>query len=191
MESGTPGPSPTATVVPVCAAEPEVCRTPVAGQKARLTLRHTSDGAKDKLQWKWSRGSATTKADYGNPMGTDDYVLCLYDGSGLRVSAVAPAGGMCGTRGCWKEQPRGFVYKDREFTPAGLSQVSLKEGVDGKAKIQVKGQGALLALPDLTTLTTPLTVQLHRTGGDACWGAVFSFPPALKNDGMQFVDKAD
>jgi hypothetical protein len=63
--------------------------------------------------------------------------------------------------------------------------------VDGKAKVQVRGQGDFLALPALETLTSPLTVQLRRVDGSACWGAQFSFPPALKNDGMQFIDKAD
>jgi len=33
-------------------------------------------------------------------------------------------------------------------------------------------------------------VQLRRTGG-ACWGTVFSFPPAGKNDAGKFTDKAD
>jgi hypothetical protein len=115
----------------------------------------------------------------------------VYDGTGLRASAVAPAGGMCRARGCWKEQPRGFLYKNRDLTPEGLSLVSLKEGLDGKARIQVKGHGELLALPDLTMVSSPLTVQLHRRGGGACWGAKYSFPPALKNDGVQFIDKAD
>jgi hypothetical protein len=163
----------------------------VVGQKARLALRNSSDDRKDKLQWKWTMGSVTPKMDYGNPLGSDDYVLCLYDGSGLLVTAVAPASGLCAGKPCWKEQAGGFIYKDKELTPNGLAQLRVREGLDGKAKIGVKGRGALLALPDLITLTSPLTVQVHHTGGALCWGATYSFPPTLKNDGVQFIDKAD
>ena len=55
----------------------------------------------------------------------------------------------------------------------------------------MRGVGGNLGMPDLATLTSPLTVQLHHTGSDVCWGSTFSFPPALKNDGFIFVDKAD
>ena len=67
----------------------------------------------------------------------------------------------------------------------------MKAGADEKAKIIVKGKSAGLNLPNLATLTSPLTVQLKRNGSSVCWGAVFSFPPATKNDGAQFKDTAD
>ena len=68
------------------------------------------------------------------------------------------------------------------------TQVLLKEGIDGKAKILVKGKGVNLPLPTLP-LTQPVTVQLRsRDGG--CWEAVYG-APATKNDATQFKDKAD
>ena len=177
----------------MCAETPEVCRTPVTEQKAKLLLRNKLDDRKDKIVWKWSSGAATTKEEFGDPLATDDYVLCVYDGSGVRLSAVAPAGGVC--RGpqvlCWADKPVGFNYKNKDLTPNGIFKLSLKAGTDGHAKIGLKGFGALLTMPDLATLTSPVTVQLHRSGGGACWGAEYSFPPDIRNDGVQFIDKAD
>ena len=46
-------------------------------------------------------------------------------------------------------------------------------------------------MPNLTTLTSPLTVQLKRNGSTVCWGATYSFPPALRNSAAIFKDKAD
>jgi len=175
----------------MCAATPEECRTPAVSQKASLYLKHKTPADQDQLVWKWIRGAVTTKAEFGVPDITHAYVLCLYDGTRLLASLNAPAGGLCSDRPCWSEKSWGFRYQDNALTSDGLRQLQLKEGLeDGKAKILVKGKGTGLSLPDLTGLSSPVTVQLKRAAGP-CWGAQYSFPPALKNDELQFKDKAD
>jgi hypothetical protein len=156
-------------------------------------LKDRSPDSKDSLVWKWVKGAATAKADFGDPLTTDAYALCIYDGATLAVGATAPAGGTCAdNKPCWTEKAKGFQYKDKDLTPDGLSQIVLKEGlVDGKASIQVKGSGALLGMPDLSTLASPLRVRLTNVSTAACWEAVYSFPPASANDATQFKDKAD
>jgi hypothetical protein len=69
--------------------------------------------------------------------------------------------------------------------------VILKAGADGAAKIIIKGKGLGVDMPALGALTSPLTVQLKRAGGTVCWGATYTFPPALKNTSTMFKDKAD
>jgi hypothetical protein len=133
----------------------------------------------------------TEKTDFGDPVMTDDYALCIYDATGLLASMTAPAGGTCARTDCWTDKPTGFLYKDKDLTPDGLSQILLKQGEDGKAKIIVKGKGLDLPMPDLSQLHSPVTVQLRRANGGECWGAVYSFPPATKNDATTFKDKAD
>lgn len=187
----TPTPTVTPTTVPLCAAAPEICRTPIVGGKAFFALTDKSPDEKDQLQWKWSAGSATSKADFGDPVTADDYVLCLYDGAGLLATLTAPAGGTCPTKPCWAEKPKGWQYKDKAATPSGITQLQLSEGAAGKAKIQVKGKGLALPDVDLSMLTSPLTVQLKPASGGVCFGATYSFPPVLKNDGVTFKDKAD
>ncbi len=189
--TATPTSTTTATA-PACGTTPAVCRTPVASQKALLYLKDDlTDDTKDKLLWKWIKGSVTAKTDFGHPDTTDTYELCIYDNGGLVMSATAPAGGTCADGNlCWAEKTTSFKYKDKDLTPDGLQLVLLKQGLDpGKAKIIVKGKGTLLAMPDLADLESPVTVQLKRNG--VCWGAKYSFPPVIKNTVEKFKDKAD
>jgi hypothetical protein len=186
-------PTPTETptpAAPLCAASPEVCRTPILSGKAFLALTDKSPDEKDQLQWKWAAGSATTKSEFGDPVSTDDYVLCLYDGSGLVATLTAPAGDVCPTKPCWVSKPKGFQYKDKEASPDGITQLQLSEGADGKAKIQVKGKGLNLPMPSLTGLMSPVTVQLKPASGAVCFGATYSFPPLLPG-ATSLKDKAD
>jgi hypothetical protein len=115
----------------------------------------------------------------------------VYDQNGLVLSAQAPAGGTCDGKPCWKATGSlsAYKYKDKELTPDGLLQVQLKQGSDGKAKIQVKGKGANLDDPDLASLVQPLTVQIANTNG-LCWEAVYS-APASSHTADQFKDTAD
>ena len=93
---------------------------------------------------------------------------------------------------CWANVAHGFTYKDKEGTPDGIQKLLLREGaVTGSGKILVKAKGLHLpALPELSTLATPVTLQLlNRTSGE-CWGAVFS-APFKRHDTLVFSDRAD
>ncbi len=185
-----PQPTPTPLRTPVCGATPELCRTPAVSGKAQLTLKDAADDAKDAFTWKWANGAATSLADFGDPTAGDGYEVCLYDAGGLIASATAPAAGLCEGRPCWRARKTGFVYKDRLRSPDGLQSMSLKAGEDGRASILVQGRGASLAVPALTALASPLTVQLQTTTG-VCWSARYQFPPALKQTPVLFRDRAD
>jgi hypothetical protein len=178
-----------------CAGAPLMgCRTPTAPLKAQLQVKDPGDPLKRLLGWKWISGQATTLADFGDPRTSDDYVLCVYDESGVvplvAIQAAAPAGGTCGTKPCWTASgTTGFAYKDKAGTPQGVVSVKLKAGLAGKAKVQVKGKGPLLGLPALP-LAVPLRVQLQRRGGE-CWEAVYSSVGLVRSDSTQFKGKAD
>lgn len=201
--TGVPTPTPTTTTTPTptatptCGAAPVAgCRTPAVGQKALLLLKDQADSTKDKLIWKWIKGSATSKVpDFGTPLTSTSYILCIYDSTpALISSAVAPADELCNVASptaCWADKPTGFKYKDVDLTPNGVQQILLKEGLAEKAKIIVKGKGANLVMPSMP-LSQPVTVQLRNSTG-VCWEAVYS-APAIKNEAGppgQFKDKAD
>jgi len=198
-KTATPTPTATATL-PTCASGPVAgCRTPAVGAKASLQYKDAvGNDPKDQLQWKWSKGAVTTKAEFGSPLTTTNYQLCIYDGaSTLIFDATIPAGGLCGAsnpKPCWKDKPKGFDYKDKDLTPDGISQMKLQEGlVAGKAQIQVKGKGTALDDPALP-FGQPVTVQLHNAESGLCWEAVYSFPASKNVAGPpvgQFKDKAD
>ena len=111
-------------------------------------------------------------------------------GGGLLLKSDAPAGGVCGTKPCWKALGiKGFGYKDPLRTPTGADKVLLKAGLAGKAKTQFKAKGDNIqsfALP----LSLPVTAQIQSANGQ-CWAATFSLPSASKNDGSQFKGKSD
>jgi cysteine-rich repeat protein len=170
------------------------CREMIEPGKSTLSMKDTTPDKRDKLVWRWSKGEVTAKAEFGAPTTSDAYVLCLYDGSGLVYSATAPPAGVsCGrgrAKSCWKEQSKGFSYRDVQLTPHGLQTLRLKEGLEpGKASISVVGKGKRLQLPNLGSLSSPVTAQLTHTGG-TCFEAVFS-APFRRQDAEQFSDKSD
>jgi ELWxxDGT repeat protein len=181
--------APTPTCPP-CPPVPATCRTTVQSGASSLELKDGTPDTKDQLVWKWA-GQATPKADYGNPLATDHYALCLYDAGTLVASATAGAGGICAGEPCWTEKPGGFLYEDKELTPSGIRSITLNEGLaDGKADIAVKGNGAPLDMPAPGTLTGPLAVRLHRSEAATCWGADFS-APFRKQEATLLQDTSD
>jgi hypothetical protein len=178
----------TSTTLPAgCETAPRpTCKTAnAAGSK--VTAKDRTPDTADQVSWKW-KGQATTLPDFGNPVGTTGYALCIYEGSSLLLTARAPASGDCGAKPCWKALgTKGYGYKDATSTPDGLLKVTLKVGAAGKAQVAVKGKG--VNLPDaVLPLSTPVTVQLQATTG-ACWTATFG--TATATDAGEFKAKSD
>jgi hypothetical protein len=173
-----------------CSAAPRDCREPTLARKSTLRLVQ-KPGRTDRLVWRWARGPATAKVEFGDPVGTDDYELCLYEDGTLGQSFRVPAGGTCRGAACWKEISRGFRYRDRDLTPDGILALRLIEGlVDGTSRIVSRGKGSRLALPAPGTIAGVLDVQLQRATGGACFGATYS-PPYKKNAGGVLVALSD
>ena len=191
--SGAPIPTPTATPgAAVCGAVPVTgCKLTIGPQKAQLQIRARTPSTKNRLLWKW-KGAATTKPEFGNPVTSTGYSLCIYDGNADLISTEAiPAGGDCNAaspRPCWRESASGFRYIDRDLTPSGIQQLVLKAGASGKAQITVRGRGALLDMPPLPVSTLPIRVQLVGSNG-ACFEARYS--TTLRNQTDQLKAKAD
>jgi hypothetical protein len=174
-----------------CAAAPLACRTGESG-KGLLWINDRSPlTSKNKLKWKFTKGAATTKAEYGNPLAmTDDYALCIYNAGTLVHTIDIPGGGQCGGNPCWKESTTQFSYADKALVPDGKLQLKLREGlVNGATKIFLKGKGSGVPLPDLSLLTGTVDVQLQKSTGLPCWGATYSTP--LENNGTTYKAKSD
>lgn len=173
-----------------CPRLPSVCRTPVAPRKSSILLSDREPDDKDRLAWKWTKGASTDLGDFGDPVSTDDYALCLYEGSDLRASILIPAGGTCFGGLCWRATSAGFSYRNKLASGSGISQMTLKPGDAGKAQIQIKGSGADLRMPALDTIAPPLHVQLRNLGNGICWGSTFDAPFA-RATATQLKDKTD
>jgi len=169
-----------ASCTALCAPTPATgCRL-AATAASTFKIKDATPDLKDQLKWKWSKGAATTVADFGNPVtGTPIYRVCVYDASANPQPLLdmdVPPGGMCGTKPCWKATgTKGFGYKNKLGTPDGVTVVKLKMGVAGKAKVQATGKGAPLPTPALP-LTLPVTVQLVLQDGvtPRCWQTAYT-----------------
>jgi hypothetical protein len=178
----------------ICGSVPiSGCRRQVEPQKGSLTMKNKTPDDGDRFIWKYSKGDLTPKADFGNPLGTTDYEVCVYDGNNdLVTRACAPAAGVCDGNPCWKETVHGYKYRNRAVGGGGRVnglQIMLKEGVAaGKTTIKLSGKGVAPALPAMP-IAQPVTVQLVN-GGNVCWESTYS-TPAGRNDAVEFKDKGD
>lgn len=174
-----------------CTKTPAVGCQPAASKKGALTLRAKPGvPAKNALAWKWSKGPAIAKTDFGDPLASDAYHLCVYDAGTLVAATRAEAGGTCGKKPCWKSTKSGYAFADKELTPAGVASLGLKSGAVGKGVLQLRAKGASLRLPPLDGLGGPVLVQLLRGSGGACWSTTFS-APFKKRDAKTFRDASD
>jgi hypothetical protein len=189
----TPLATATATPVPIaspCSAAPAPCRPPfVSGKSSVRLVDHPSD-AKDRLQWKWTKGAATTLGELGDPTTSGDYALCLYDDGELSATLEIPAAGTCQGKPCWRAKPTGFQYRNKDALPDGITQLTLRAGADGKASLQAKGAGLPLPMPALDLITGTLRVQLRNRASGLCWDTTFS-QPFHKQTAEQLRDRAD
>ncbi len=93
------GCSPTCLVEPglACTTAPlSGCRRPFVPGKASIKMLKKSTPDKDSIKWKWLKGERTTLLEYGDPLTSTNYQVCIYDVSGRRFEITVPAGGTCG-----------------------------------------------------------------------------------------------
>jgi cysteine-rich repeat protein len=162
--------------------------SPAASDKSTLVLRDSLHPSSDKVVWKWRSRGNFAKVELGSPGVSTALALCVFDQTGLKLSASAPAGGTCAGRACWRELPLGYRYADGDATPDGLLRLQARAGDAGKGKVIVKGRGPLLAMPSLG-LVPPVTVRLRRADGGGCWESIYSSP--LASDAVQFKARSD
>jgi hypothetical protein len=131
------------------------------------------------LRWRWRSTTGLAKDSFGSPTSTTGYDVCVYapsaDGTTAALVAALPAGGTCGGLPCWTETDTGFNYLNGAANPDGLSRARFRTGVGDEGRILLKGRGPNLRTPTMP-LMTPLTVQLRRADGGACWASTLTRP---------------
>jgi len=174
---------------PVCATGPiQGCRKPSRSQKSLLTLTDRTPDTGDHLVWKWNFGTATSMADYGDPLASTNYELCVFDANGHTIGrAGAPPG-----RG-WRRSSTQFTYRSADHPVSGKGssfKLRLRQGPTGRARIIAQGNGVALDLQPLPA-TQPITVQIKNNDDPPqCWEATYS-APARRNTSGQFSDRND
>jgi hypothetical protein len=142
----------------------------LGASRAQLVVERPRSGDAT-LFFGW-RDAPAAVADFGDPLRSATYAVCVYDGSGAAqplLEADALSGGRCTSGPCWKPLgKRGFRYTDSGRR--GLTEVRLAAG-----NLTVRGIGAGVAPPGMP-LESPVTVQLVNSDTDACWQAEFAAP---------------
>ena len=171
---------------PACAPAPlSGCRHSQVPAQTRIWLNNRSADLRDTIVWKWRRGAATAKSDFGDPVSSQGYAMCMYgSGGSLLFDATVPSGGSCGARACWRALGPGFRYRNGGAVPDGLTKILLVPGAAGRASVIVKGRGVNLDLPSLP-LALPITVQLQQESGP-CWEAVYDAFGVRRNQAERF-----
>jgi len=160
---------------PPCPQQPRSsCQSPGL---ARLVVKDSRDDKNDVLIWKWSRGDAFAEADINEPSATE-FAICVYDSFEnvpLRIATLAVKPG-----GSWTRNKS-----------AGVTDLLLKSGTKGKARVRVKATGQRLRLPSPANRTRffhkdgSVVVQLVNVGSDKCWTSTFT--TARENLAASFV----
>lgn len=175
------------------------CRQPFKAKKAQLLIQDNANPKKDNLSWQWLSGSATALGDFGDPLGTTDFELCVFDqvdtpNPVTRFDATVTHGGMCGTKPkpCWTTngkppKVKGYRFADKNLLQHGTQSITLTAGADGKAKVAQRARGVNLS-PPMLPLNGQVVVQLKATSGQ-CWGATYSTP--TKDTTTLYKAKAD
>src|SRR5262249_59289175 len=74
-------------------------------------------------------GQATDLDEFGHPLTTATYLLCVYDSSATPqplMTIAAPSGQTCGGAACWGAKPSTYSYRDKLLTPDGLLRINLQ-----------------------------------------------------------------
>jgi hypothetical protein len=179
----------------LCANGPvSPCRGPSNPRKASFLIRDDVLEIRDHLRFRWRESPPIPVEEFGDPLRTSTYQLCVYDASGRTIARVAaPPGGDCGNRPCWRQIAERFKYRSRDKTPEGAPRSSLKLTLstgesDGKSSIIARARGVHLDLVPLPA-AQPLRVQLKNSEG-FCWEGTFSAPASV-NRTDRFSDKSD
>jgi hypothetical protein len=165
--------------VPLCQSAPlPGCKQTTLGRSKLIVKDDPGNIAKNRLQWSWSKGAATTFAELGDPLATTRYALCVWDGRAgspeLVASAEIPPGSRWTTNGTSR-----LGYKDTHALQDGVSVIKLRAAPDGKASASLQGKGVFLDVPDPATPATrfeanpAVTVQLVSSAG-TCWQSTFA-----------------
>jgi hypothetical protein len=181
-DAGCPGECLLGCSCPVCPSAPATgCTTGEPGRSS-ITITDNDDDSRDRFKWNLGQGGATDVSAFFSPQSTTlpRYRLCIYDatGGGTLTAAEVPPMGTCAGRPCWKATgKKGFKYKDNAGAVAGITDITLRAGDDGKSQIQVKGRGVGFETP-APPLQTPVTAQLTITDGESaqCWQTTFASP---------------
>jgi hypothetical protein len=167
------------------------CRASVQTLASKILIKRGSTEAADQVSWRWIKGSATAPDDFGNPVATTNYDLCVFDqgGANLVLHTTAPAAAICAGAPCWKALASGWKYRDSDRSSDGVQKILMRAGSAGAAKAQSRARGVNMP-PFALPVAPPVIAQLQASDG-ACWETTHTGDGISRNDDGQFRARDD
>jgi hypothetical protein len=158
----------------VCPDTPaEGCRR---AKRSLLLVMDRAFDADDKFAWKWLDGESTAPAEFGDPVNSTEYALCLYAAGDLMAEySVRPSRRWKGLGN------KGFRYSDRNGRESGIKRILFKGSRSNRSKVVVVGKGARLPDMPLGNLPAPLAMQLANSSTGICWESQYGPAQVTKN----------
>jgi len=171
------------------------CIGPVAERGSRLNIHYDGlNPRRSRLEWRVKNAATTFVTQFGDPAsGTTEYAVCVYSGGSLVYGGDVPAQGTCkGQNPCWSGDVEGYRYRDPGAFEEGLTRISVRQGVEGRARVFVRASNNIVTPTFDTALTPPpyanqVTAQIINDAGQ-CWEAKFDngILPFARNDAVRF-----
>jgi cysteine-rich repeat protein len=142
-------------------------------QSGKLTNRSNDD--KDRVTWKWDKGSLVPVADFGTPTLSTGYTLCIF-GAGVSGGYQAIGALEIPPGAGWTSAPGGFRFKG-SVPGAGKVKIQLRAstGSNHNSRVVVSATGAGLGYPTAIDELLPGTARLGhielRADNGKCWAS--------------------
>ena len=135
------------TPIPGCKHDPA---RPLEARRSWTTRRQQ----RDRLQWSWTGGAATTSPSSAIRITTTRYALCIWDGRTRHrrrssASTDVEAGTGWSTNGTTR-----VSYNDSHASEDGVAKIQVRTGVDGKAQAALQAKGAGVVIPTAASRAT-------------------------------------
>ena len=153
------------------------CRT---APRNRLRVTDRVRDRRDRVAWQWREGQATTVSDFGDPVHSTAYALCIYAGTSAAsvVELRIPP-----SSAHWTSTSNGVTYKDVSGAADGVWRGALRASDVDRARAALRARGPQVPLPDLSNgLSLPVVVQLQNAETPTCLESLFDSADVVQND---------
>lgn len=189
------GETPSTAACGVADGRDRECRRVIRAETSLLEINDATSDVRDSLLFRWTGGENTAPREFGDPFTATGSSICLWAGTEEATmekvyESTVPPGGVCNGRACWRAIREGYRFRDPGRSHRGITDVVLKAGQDGTARLSVKGKGNDLDLPPLPLVPEGGVARVQIRNDDVCWEANFSSSIST-NDSTRFVARSE
>ncbi len=139
------------------------------GRVGVLRIGDRFDDRFDRINFDLRYAERTELVEFGDPIGSDDYQLCVYGNGNLAGEVLIPSGPE------WTAEATSYSHKGGHVGADGLTYAGLRAGAHERSRVWMRAGGPdvpAIALP----LAEPVVAQLQNDASPLCFEASFAGP---------------